>query len=65
MAKKLVLKEKNPEELTKLLKEKREELRGLRFSAAGSRPKDSTGPKKARKVIARLLTEMGRREKNA
>ena len=65
MAKKLVLKEKNPEELTKLLKEKREELRGLRFSAAGSRPKDSTGPKKTRKVIARLLTEMGRREKNA
>ena len=65
MAKKLILKEKNPEELTKLLKEKREELRGLRFSAAGSRPKDSTGPKKARKVIARLLTEMGRREKNA
>lgn len=65
MAKKVTLKEKNPEELTKLLKENREALRGLRFSSAGARAKDSTAPKKTRKVIARLLTEMSRREKNA
>lgn len=65
MAKKINLKEKNPTELTKLLKEKREELRGLRFAAAGARPKDSNSPKNARKQIARLLTEMGSRGKNA
>jgi ribosomal protein L29 len=65
MAKKTNLTEKNPVELTKLLKEKREELRGLRFSAAGARPKDSNAPKKTRKEIARVLTEMGNRAKKA
>lgn len=40
----------------KLLAEKREELRALRFQAAGSRPKDSNAPRKTRKDIARILT---------
>ena len=65
MAKKTTLKEKNPAELTKLLKEKREELRALRFSAAGARPKDSHAPVKTRREIARVLTELGSREKKA
>lgn len=58
MAKKTSLKEKNKGELTKLLGEKREELRKLRFEAAGARPKDSNAPAKVRKDIARILTEL-------
>jgi ribosomal protein L29 len=65
MAKKTKLTEKSAEELKKLLKETREELRGLRFAAAGARPKDSNAPKKSRREIARVLTEMGNRAKKA
>lgn len=65
MAKKLTLSEKSPAELMKMLKEKREELRGLRFAAAGARPKDSNAPAKARREIARILTEQGNRAKKA
>jgi ribosomal protein L29 len=65
MAKKLKFSEKTPEELTKLLKEKREELRSLRFSAAGSRAKDSNAPAKARRDIARVLTALGSHAKKA
>lgn len=65
MAKKISFSEKNTAELLKLLKEKRESLRTLRFSAAGSRPKDSNAPMKTRRDIARVLTEMGKREKKA
>jgi ribosomal protein L29 len=57
--------EKNPEELMKLLKEKREELRTLRFSAAGSRAKDSSMFSKTRRDVARVLTELGNRAKKA
>lgn len=65
MAKKILFSEKSAEELTKLLKEKRESLRTLRFSAAGSRPKDSNAPMKTRREIARVLTEIGNRAKKA
>jgi ribosomal protein L29 len=58
MAKKTSLKEKNAGELVKLLGEKREELRKLRFEAAGSRPKDSNAPAKVKREIARLMTEL-------
>lgn len=58
MAKKTSLKEKNAGELVKLLGEKREELRKLRFEAAGSRPKDSNAPSKVKREIARLMTEL-------
>ena len=58
MAKKTSLKEKNAGELVKLLGEKREELRKLRFEAAGSRPKDSNAPAKVKRAIARLMTEL-------
>ena len=50
------LKGSSPGELGKLLAEKREELRALRFVAAGARPKDSTASRKTRKDIARILT---------
>jgi len=57
--KKLSLTDKNPEELVKLLGEKREELRKLRFEAAGARPKDTNAPAKVRKDIARIMTALG------
>ena len=44
-------------ELTKLLAETRATLRTERFSAAGARAKDSNGPMKLRRTIARILTE--------
>ena len=59
MAKKTDYKEKNIEELTKMLAEKREEYRTIRFSAAGARSKDSNGASKVRKEIARIMTELG------
>jgi ribosomal protein L29 len=46
------------QDLTANLAKQREELRHLRFASAGSRPKDSSAPKKARKEIARILTEL-------
>ncbi len=48
-------------ELVKLLSEKREELRVVRFAAAGSRPKDTSSKAKLRKEIARILTEFSTR----
>lgn len=61
MAKKPNLIEKTDAELTALLKEKREQLRELRFTAKTARVKDTTDPAKARKDIARILTEVTRR----
>ncbi len=62
MAKKMDMKAKTNEELTKLLEDTRAELRTHRFEAAGARPKDSNAPKNARKLIARILTEVHARE---
>ena len=58
MKKKTNLMEKTPAELVKLLGELREELRKLRFEAAGSRPKDSNAPAKVRREIARIMTAL-------
>jgi len=51
-------------ELVKSLTQKREELRVLRFSSAGSRPKDSSEPHKLRKEIARIMTELSTHKKS-
>lgn len=59
------MKAKTNEELTKLLGETRAELRSHRFEAAGARPKNSNAPKNARKLIARILTEVHAREHTA
>ena len=64
MSKKLTLTEKTTEELATLLGEKREELRKLRFAAAGARPADASLPKKTRKDIARILTQMTAQKTN-
>jgi ribosomal protein L29 len=61
MAKKPNLTEKTDTELLTLLKEKRESLRALRFTAKTARVKDSTEPAKNRKDVARILTEITRR----
>jgi ribosomal protein L29 len=58
MAKKIELTKKNPTELTEMLNKQREELRTLRFSSVGGRIQDSSAPKKTRKQIARILTEL-------
>lgn len=58
MSKKISFKDKKPEELEKMLGEKREELRQTRFAVAGSRPADSSIGRKTRKDIARMLTEL-------
>lgn len=56
MAKKETFTGKDVAALEKLLVEKREDLRKLRFTAAGGRHKDAAEAKKARKDIARILT---------
>ncbi len=58
MATKTIYKDKTTEELEKLLAEKREELRQIRFAAAGARPADSSSARKVRKDIARALTQI-------
>ncbi len=58
MAKKTTLTDKNEAQLQEHLMKQREELRTLRFIAAGGRPKDAAAPKKARKEIARALTQL-------
>jgi len=65
MAKNTTLTEKNPNELLAMLAEKREELRALRFAAAGARPKDSNAAGKVRAEVARIMTELGARKRAA
>ncbi|HEY0948325.1 MAG TPA: 50S ribosomal protein L29 [Candidatus Paceibacterota bacterium] len=65
MAKKTSFKDTSAEDIAKLLVEKREELRTLRFEATGGRAKDPSARKKVRKDIARLLTEKTAKEKAA
>ena len=65
MAKKTDLKEKSVQELNDMLREKREELRTLRFSIAGGRSKDGNALRATRADVARILTELGKRAKVA
>ncbi len=51
------IKEKNDAELKTLLEEKREELRVFRFGTAGSAVRDVRAVRKARHMVARILTE--------
>jgi ribosomal protein L29 len=58
------LKDKSVEEMTEMLAEKREELRTLRFSGMG-RVKDGSSSKKIRADVARIMTEIGARNRKA
>ena len=61
MTKKESMKEKTDQELVKTLADTRALLRAERFSAAGTRAKESNAPRKMRATIARILTEQSRR----
>jgi ribosomal protein L29 len=62
MAKKLDITKHTKEDLVKLAHEKREELRALRFSVAGSKTRDVKAAAKLRKDIARVLTQLKKHE---
>ena len=62
--KKTSLKNNTPEELTKLVADKREVLRTLRFSASGSKNRNVKQSRNLRKEIARALTETSFRRLN-
>ncbi len=53
---------KSTEDLTKLVSEKREEIRSLRFAAAGSAKKNVKVAFLARKEVARALTSINARK---
>lgn len=55
------LREKNEADLAKLVAEKREELRKLRFGVAGSTMRNVHAAKNLRREIAQALTELTRR----
>lgn len=49
---------KNTQELAAFVAEKREELRQIRFAVAGSKGRDVTRMRVAKKDIARALTQL-------
>lgn len=55
------LKKKSNEDLTKLVGQKREELRAFRFDLAGTAKKNAKQVFLAKKEIARALTEINAR----
>lgn len=61
MAKKQTLTNHSPEDLLKIVAEKREELRHLRFAVAGSKNRNVKQASTLRKQIARALTELNKR----
>jgi ribosomal protein L29 len=52
-------------DLVKRVAETRESLRTIRFGEAGSRTKDVKASRNLRKSVARALTELASRRKNA
>lgn len=58
MAKKTDLTKHTKEDLVKLVAERREELRALRFGSAGSKNRDVKQAYRLRKEIARALTAL-------
>jgi len=58
MAKKPDITNHTAEDLQKLVHDKREELRVLRFHVAGSKNRDVKAASKLRKDIARALTQL-------
>ena len=55
---KLETKNKSEKELVKVLNEKREDLRKVRFGFAGSTKSDTKSARGIRKEIAKVLTEL-------
>jgi ribosomal protein L29 len=65
MSKKNSLTNHSAEDLNRLVAEKREELRTLRFSVAGSKNRNVKLGKTLRQQVARGLTELNVRAKKA
>ena len=63
MAKKESLTEKKVDELKEMLVKSREEMKDLRFAAAGARTAEGSSYKNTRKQVARILTELGNRKR--
>lgn len=61
MAKKIDFKKHTAEELTKVVADKRETLRALRFSVAGSKNRNVKEARELRKTIARALTALNQK----
>jgi len=59
------IQKKSDKDLKKHIAEKREELRSLRFSAAGSGARDTHAVRNTRKEVAQTLTELTRRAKES
>lgn len=59
------LQKKSEADIAKLVAEKREELRALRFGASGSGTRDVRAQRNTRKDIARGLTELNKRAQAA
>jgi ribosomal protein L29 len=60
---KLEVKNKSEKELTKVLTEKREDLRKVRFGFSGSTKHDTKSARGIRKDISRILTELNNPER--
>lgn len=58
MAKKVTLTNHSVEDLNRLVTEKREELRALRFSVAGSKNRNVKLGRTLRRDVARAMTEL-------
>lgn len=56
------LKNKTPQELNKMIAEKREVLRHFRFGSAGAKTKNVKLGKTTKKEIARMMTELSLRK---
>ncbi|NDB58065.1 50S ribosomal protein L29 [bacterium] len=56
------LKNKTPQEITKLIAEKKEVLRHFRFGSAGAKTKNVKLSRTTKKEIARMMTELSLRK---
>ena len=63
MTKKNTLSTHSVDDLNRLVTDKREELRALRFSASGSKNRNVKLPRTLRKQIARGMTELAKHSK--
>lgn len=59
------IKTKNEADLKKIISEQREAIRSFKFGESGSRTRNVRASRGMRKIIARALTELASRAKNA
>ena len=64
MAKKINYNDRSKDELAKIVSDKREELRALRFNVAGSKTRNVKAARNLRKEVARALTAANKQNGN-